>query len=65
MNNNNPNQGLVDMRNKAKELMQKSELGMFEPYPVSCGTLIAILDELEYLRGKNKETKVRKKVFSG
>jgi hypothetical protein len=61
--NSNPNQGLIDMRNKAKELAEKSELGIFEPYKISCGTLIQILDELEYLRGKNKEVKVRKKVF--
>lgn len=59
----NNNQALIDMRNKAKELAEKSEQGIFETYKISCGTLIAILDELEYLRGKNKETKVKRKVF--
>lgn len=40
-------QGLIDIRKKAEELAKKSALGIFEPYPISCGTLIAILDELE------------------
>ena len=40
-------QGLIDIRNKAHELAKKSTLGVWEPYPISCNTLIAILDELE------------------
>lgn len=40
-------QGLIDIRNKAKEMSRKSRLGMAEPYIISCGTLIAILDDLE------------------
>ena len=40
-------QGLIDIREKANKLAKKSRLGFFEPYPISCGTLIAILDELE------------------
>lgn len=40
-------QGLIDIRKKAKEMARKSRLGMSEPYTISCGTLIAILDDLE------------------
>lgn len=39
--------GLKDIRNKARELSEQSRLGIYEPYPISCGTLIAILDALE------------------
>lgn len=37
-------QGLIDIRNKAKELSSRDE---FAPYPLACTTLIAILDKLE------------------
>lgn len=36
--------GLIDIRNKAKELSANDESA---PYFISCTTLIAILDELE------------------
>lgn len=38
-------QGLIDIRNKARELSKK--FGELSPYYISCGTLIAILDDLE------------------
>lgn len=38
-------QGLKDIRKKAREFEIKH--GIYAPYPISCGTLIAILDELE------------------
>lgn len=40
-------QGLIDIRNKAREMADTMELGEAMPYGISCGTLIAILDELE------------------
>lgn len=45
-------QGLIDIRNKAREISRKSTLGTLEPYPISCGTLIAIINALEEAHNK-------------
>jgi hypothetical protein len=38
-------QGLIDIRNKAREKSKK--FGKWSPYEISCETLIAILNDLE------------------
>lgn len=59
------NKALIEMREKARELAKNSELGIFAPYQISCGTLIQLLDSLEYWRNKAEEDKKpkRKKTF--
>lgn len=38
-------QGLVDIHKKARELSKK--FGTLSPYNISCGTLIAIIEEID------------------